>query len=272
MNLKLNGTGASEGFPSIFCECQYCQEARRLGGKNIRHRTSSCIDHKILIDFSADTYASCLQHSIDLSKIHHLIVTHSHADHFFATDFHYLLPPFCSASHKFTIYGNAAVHRKFIEEHKNNPELLRHVAFSELSSGTSFFIEDYEITPIPALHDSKEECFMYAIKKEQRELLYAHDSTLFPDAAWKYLEGHRFSLVVLDCTSLEEGNYFPNHMGLPENKKIMEQMYHNQTAGPDTRFVITHFAHTFNPLHDRVVRLAEKHGFIAAYDGISLDV
>lgn len=83
MKLQLNGTGASEAFPSLFCTCKYCTEARELGGKNLRRRTSSCIDEKILIDFSADTYALSTQAHVDLSKIHHLIVTHSHADHFF---------------------------------------------------------------------------------------------------------------------------------------------------------------------------------------------
>ena len=81
MKLQLNGTGASEAFPSLFCTCKYCTEARELGGKNLRRRTSSCIDEKILIDFSADTYALSTQAHVDLSKIHHLIVTHSHADH-----------------------------------------------------------------------------------------------------------------------------------------------------------------------------------------------
>ena len=116
MKLQLNGTGASEAFPSLFCTCKYCTEARELGGKNLRRRTSSCIDEKILIDFSADTYALSTQAHVDLSKIHHLIVTHSHADHFFPTDFHYLLPPFCIEPHPFTIYGNS----------KKSIETMRH--------------------------------------------------------------------------------------------------------------------------------------------------
>lgn len=36
MKIKYWGTGASEGLPAVFCDCENCQKARRLGGKNIR--------------------------------------------------------------------------------------------------------------------------------------------------------------------------------------------------------------------------------------------
>ena len=272
MKLQLNGTGASEAFPSLFCTCKYCTEARELGGKNLRRRTSSCIDEKILIDFSADTYALSTQAHVDLSKIHHLIVTHSHADHFFPTDFHYLLPPFCIEPHPFTIYGNSSVHKKFKEEHRDNAALLSHVKFCELTGGVPFFIDDYKITPVSTLHDAKEDCFIYIMEKDSRELLYAHDSTFFPEETWRHLSSHRFSLVVLDCTSIEVGHHFPNHMGLPDNILVKERMQKEGMANENTRFVITHFAHTFNPLHEHTDSLARTNGFIAAFDGMVLDI
>lgn len=272
MNLQLNGTGASEGFPSLFCSCPYCQEARKLGGKNIRHRTSSCIDGRILIDFSADTFSSCAQHKVDLSQIHHLIVTHSHADHFSPVDLHYLLPPFCDHPHPLNIYGNAAVHQKLLNEHKENPGLLSHISFYELKAGEAFWIDDYKIIPVPTLHDRKENCFIYIVEKGQKKLLYAHDSAPFPEETWVFLQGHIFSMVILDCTSVEKGSHFPNHMGLPDNIAIKERMLSEHIAHIDTRFVLTHFAHTFNPLDRHVSSLAEANGFIAAYDGILLNL
>lgn len=272
MKLQLNGTGASEGFPSIFCSCPYCTEARKTGGKNIRHRTSSCIDGKILIDFSPDTYSVCTERKVDLSKIHHLIVTHSHADHFFPTDLHYLLPPFCRDAQEFSIYGNAAVHKKFMAEHKENPNLLSHVVFQELSANVPFLIEDYKITPIPTFHDKKEECFIYAVEKDGKEILYGHDSAMFPEETWKSLTGHLFSLVVLDCTSIETGHHFPNHMGIPDNRVVRDRMISEQMADSNTLFVLTHFAHSFNPLHNHVAEAASKNGFTAAYDGMILEV
>lgn len=43
-------------------------------------------------------------------------------------------------------------------------------------------------------------------------------------------------------------------------------------ANENTRFVITHFAHTFNPLHEHTDSLARTNGFIAAFDGMVLDI
>ena len=46
MKILFLGTGASEGIPGLFCECDLCAKARALGGKNIRTRTSIHIDEK----------------------------------------------------------------------------------------------------------------------------------------------------------------------------------------------------------------------------------
>lgn len=80
MKLTFNGTAAAEGFPALFCECRYCQKARELGVKNIRTRTSCLIDDQYLIDFPPDTYMHVLYGKLKLSKIRHIIVTHSHED------------------------------------------------------------------------------------------------------------------------------------------------------------------------------------------------
>ena len=51
MRLTYLGTAAAEGFPAIFCNCEYCNEARRLGGKNIRTRSQALVNDDLLIDF-----------------------------------------------------------------------------------------------------------------------------------------------------------------------------------------------------------------------------
>ena len=164
------------------------------------------------------------------------------------------------------------IHKKFKEEHRDNAALLSHVKFCELTGGVPFFIDDYKITPVSTLHDAKEDCFIYIVEKDSRELLYAHDSTFFPEETWRHLSSHRFSLVVLDCTSIEVGHHFPNHMGLPDNILVKERMQKEGMANENTRFVITHFAHTFNPLHEHTDSLARTNGFIAAFDGMVLDI
>ena len=83
MKLKYLGTAAAEGWPALFCKCESCERARKFGGKNIRTRSQSIIDNRLLIDFGPDTYLHVLQHHMPLEDIHHVLVTHSHIDHLY---------------------------------------------------------------------------------------------------------------------------------------------------------------------------------------------
>ena len=74
------GTGAAEGIPAPFCRCEVCNEARRLGGKNIRLRSSFRLSEKIMIDLGADAVVQAMRCG-DLTDIEHVLVTHSHDDH-----------------------------------------------------------------------------------------------------------------------------------------------------------------------------------------------
>ncbi|HPC76977.1 MAG TPA: carbon-phosphorus lyase, partial [bacterium] len=44
MEIMFLGTAAAEGWPGVFCSCDYCKKARELGGKNIRTRSSVLIE------------------------------------------------------------------------------------------------------------------------------------------------------------------------------------------------------------------------------------
>ena len=86
MRLKYYGTGAAEGIPGLFCDCDVCNYARAHRGKDIRTRSQAAIDDKLLIDFPPDTYMHVLYGGLNLSKIHSCIVTHNHSDHLYPAD------------------------------------------------------------------------------------------------------------------------------------------------------------------------------------------
>ncbi|MBQ5390672.1 MAG: carbon-phosphorus lyase, partial [Clostridia bacterium] len=86
MRIQFLGTGASEGFPGLYCNCQLCQKCRELGGKNLRSRRQTLIDEGMLIDFPADTCMRVLAGRLDLPHIYNCIITHSHGDHFYPRD------------------------------------------------------------------------------------------------------------------------------------------------------------------------------------------
>lgn len=86
MEIQYLGTAAAEGLPALFCGCEICNQARKAGGKEVRTRTQSLIDNKILIDFPPDTYTHAISYGLELGQIGHLLVTHSHMDHFFPVE------------------------------------------------------------------------------------------------------------------------------------------------------------------------------------------
>ncbi|MCT6918709.1 MAG: hypothetical protein M3Z49_05820, partial [Bifidobacteriales bacterium] len=56
MKFEHLGTAAAERIPGIFCMCDLCKQARRIGGKEIRTQSQALVDDALLLDFPGDTY------------------------------------------------------------------------------------------------------------------------------------------------------------------------------------------------------------------------
>ena len=69
MKIKFLGTGASEGIPSMYCKCAVCENARKVGGKEIKARMGVLIDEDLLIDFSPDMFFFAMKHRLDFDKV-----------------------------------------------------------------------------------------------------------------------------------------------------------------------------------------------------------
>ena len=83
MKIKFLGTAAAEGCPAVFCNCENCKKAARLGGKDLRTRSQILVNNDLLVDLPPDTYYHKMAYSLDLSAVKTLLVTHSHMDHFY---------------------------------------------------------------------------------------------------------------------------------------------------------------------------------------------
>ena len=79
MNIQFLGTGAAEGIPALFCNCNFCRSVRLRGGKAVRSRAQVLVDGELSIDFPPDAFYHGLGAGVDLSAVRYLLVTHSHA-------------------------------------------------------------------------------------------------------------------------------------------------------------------------------------------------
>lgn len=280
MKIKFFGTAAAEGIPALFCECEICEKARKIKGKEIRTRSQSLIDDKILIDFPADTYHHILANDLPLHKIYNLIITHSHSDHLYPSELINRKTGFAALKDNspFNVYAVKSV----IDEIKEKCDKVslsymlenRELTLNEIKTFETFFAEDYEITPLKAIHGT-EEPVIYLIKKDNKSLLYAHDTNYFDESVWEYLSDNKIFLncVSLDCTQAndEKMNYI-GHMNLNDNIKVKERLIKMGCADESSLFICNHFSHNgSDSSYDVFSEIAMKSGFLTSYDGMTAE-
>ena len=270
MKLTYLGTAAAEGFPALFCNCDYCAEARRLGGKNIRTRSQALLDDELLIDLPADTYLHFLSHGIEGDRLRYLFITHPHYDHFEPGNLEFRYG--CNA-HKLRVpllevYGGLGVADRLpgIDEKKN--VIVRPILpFETVQAG------DYTVTALPARHMPN--ALFYLFQRDGRTLLYAHDTGFFREEVFSFLAEQKLhiDLLSMDCTNVDipisdEGG----HMGFPNIERLLARLSALGCVDERTVKVVNHFSHNGNPLHAHLEERAAAYGCIVSYDGMSLEV
>ena len=74
------GTGAAEMYPNPFCGCEVCERARR--NRETRLRAAFLLDETMMVDFGPDVAAASQHYGVPLNDVKHVLVTHTHEDHF----------------------------------------------------------------------------------------------------------------------------------------------------------------------------------------------
>lgn len=279
MQIQYLGTAAAEGIPALYCQCPLCRLAAESGGKDIRGRSGLLVDGRLMIDFPPDMLRNVVKFGLDLAKVGNLIVTHSHTDHFAPADLVLRQPGcychFTDGEPVLHVYGNGEVLR-----------LTESALLTEYGTGSVGFLDThllrafqteqiggYTVTPLPAVHKPDEEAFFYLVQREGRTLLYAHDTGIFPESVFDFLKdgGTGIDILSMDCTCCLRSDG-KNHMGLPDNLKVLQRLRENRNVTEKTRCVVSHFSHNGGMTHAQLEREAAKHGMAAAYDGMKMDL
>ena len=273
MQVQYLGTGASEGVPGVFCQCDICASARKNGGKDIRRRSSMLVDKKLLIDMPPDLYAQAIFMKADLSLVEHILITHHHYDHFYPAELRNRLSPY-SLKHSaggITLYGSEEV-RTVMENvlgHSTVERLKPHVDFVCVKAFETFEAGSYRITPLKARHSPGS--FIYLVEMDGRVMLYATDTGFFPEETWDYLAEKMIHLVSMDCNNPIHSDT-PNHMTIEDNVTVRRRLFQQKSSGNRTRYVATHFSHNGGLSHAQIDAKMRIHGITVSYDGMELRV
>lgn len=278
MKLKYLGTAAAEGWPALFCKCEYCEKARRLGGNDIRSRSQAIINDDLLIDFPADTYMHAVKNGINLSSVKYCFITHSHLDHFAPTDMvlrntdfyaHDLIEPVMK------VYGNKNVIDKLQKTLQilANDEAYPLIEMYEIEPYKTVCAGDYKVTPLPANHKYDENAFVYLIESDKGNILYLHDTGLPYDEVYDYLKerGAKADIVSYDCTYV----ILPSaggHMGLDSVPYVRKRLYEIGVVDDNTISIVNHFSHNGKLSHAELTEEANKIGFLSSYDGMTVEI
>lgn len=274
MKLLYLGTAAAEAMPAVFCNCAVCKRARLEKGKNIRARSQMLIDEELLVDFGPDTYLNAVRFGVDLSAVKYLLITHSHIDHFLPFEF-ICRNKGCAENmreDKIRVYGNQAVKEKLSLYMQGRDLSSYGVEFIEIKPFQQLQIGVYTATALPAKHIHTEDAFVFLIEKGEKNMLYCNDTGVLGEDTLAYLQKREKPLqcISFDCTfgTVEAGRW-QGHMSLEDNAVLFGVMQERGIADGATQVICTHFSHWNMRMHEEMQALADKYGFIIAYDGMS---
>lgn len=278
MKIKFLGSAAAEGIPAVFCDCDVCKKARKLGGKDIKTRSQAIVDDKILIDFPADTYIHSITHNVELSQIKTCLITHNHSDHLYVNELWARTFGIAYTDNPtLTMYaahgGYSEICNRLMELYMDDAD---RVVAKKIVPEVPFEAEGYKITPLRANHDWLSDPVVYAIEKDGKSLLYLHDTGYLPENTVEYLKnsGIKFDFVSFDCTGAlvgdeksSEGGHC-NFIGVKITRDLLSK---NGNITDDTICVVNHFSHNGGANHADMCAAAEKEGFIVSYDGLEIE-
>ena len=264
MKITFLGTAAAEAMPATFCNCKYCIEARRLGGKNIRTRSQTLIDDSLLIDLPADTYFHFIANGIEGDKISHLLITHSHGDHLDVNTVKMLLAK--NSDLEFWCNKQSA---------DRLADLTQKVTVVEFNKPVTF--GKYTATPFHANHSPMlggEQSFLYGISDGEKEVFYGTDTSWLPTETWYAMRTHQYDCMIMEVTLgdvIGDPRIF-EHNNIRMVEIMMETFRKFGTVKPDTKVIATHIAKGTHGKHEQLTNRLACFGMIAAYDGYTVEI
>jgi len=269
--LRVRGTAAAEGFPGVHCGCDTCAEAWRRGGKDLRSRSAYDLGGDARIDFGPDSYLHARAAGRGFSRLRHLLVTHSHEDHWYPQELGYRDPGFCivPAGPPLAIYGNDRVVASGLamlgDGAKRSTEFRTIAPFETFAVG-----DDIRVTTLLASHAPGEEALNFIIEERGRSVLIGHDTGWWDDETWDFVAGRHLDVALVDCTY---GRYDSerHHLGAPALVRFVGRLRELGCLGPGSRPIATHISHNGHALHADLEAMLGPYGIEVAWDGMLID-
>lgn len=268
MDIRLLGTAAADGIPSLFSDDEVSRYARENGGKDIRSRSAALVDGVLKIDLPPDTQMQMHRDGLSARDWTALIFTHSDDDHLALNEIQYALIPFTDMDHlPYTIYANAVVAAKIRERYPAWP-----LDIVETHSFESFVHGAHRITPVHATHLEDEDCHNLIVERGDKRLLYATDTGVWPEETFEYLQGVQLDLLVIECTDGFCPSNYPGHLDIKKCVMVINRLRAQGTLAADAPVFTTHHSIRGKARHCDLERVLIPHGIVPGYDGLKIEI
>lgn len=274
MKFLICGSGASEGIPSLFCNCALCKKAWIAGGKDRRSRVAYQLGEEIRIDFGPDFMLHRYLYGLHYEQIKHLFITHGHRDHFLPAQLGYHHDYYAMEMCHMTLHAGPQVIKQFLDTPSIEIESMR-ITLNPLSPGTSVSIPEscMRVTPIKANHIPLTDALNFAFELDNGiSIFIGTDSSCYTEESWKMLSSFKFDIVILDATAgrlqVENGG----HMNAEQAAATARRMRDEKIARPGARIIVNHFAHVGGMMHADLEDFFGPLGIEPAYDGMEIDL
>lgn len=286
------GTGAAEMYPNPFCGCEVCERARR--NRETRLRAAFLLDETMMIDFGPDVCAASQHYGVPLYDVEHVLVTHTHEDHFNEATFSVLTMTDMKKKPMNFYLSSAGLRwvERVIEQEKGISGTFGQMLSSLMSQGKIAFhaLEPYQtyeiggkrITPLKTNHGGfgeGETAQNYLIEWERGCWLYAADTGLYGESNLEFLREWAKNRGALDAI-IVEGTYgsYPisrnsGHMNGDMLVKQMEDLRGIAALDMHTRVFITHInqvQHYSHAEYQNFLHLHSGANITVAYDGMRI--
>ncbi len=270
MEILLLGTAAAEAIPNPFCRCPICENARRVGGAEVRRRAAALVNDDLLIDIGPDLVCSANRFNLYLGNLRAVLVTHNHQDHWLPSNLFWREPGFAPTPvAPLTLCGP----RDAVGGVLSLRDFKAPLEVRAVHAGDQWSLGAYRVTAVPATHGGgKIEALLYVVDDGTNRLFYATDTSSLSEEAWEILRPlGPMGAVLLDETSgLRSGG--DGHHGFEKFLQTRERMLKEGVMGPDTLLVAHHFSHNGGLTHAELVEKFAPYGVAVAYDGMKLSL
>lgn len=219
MKITILGSGTSTGVPEYQCDCEVCKDAKKIGSKNYRTRSSIHIEnngHHLQFDVGPNFTDQIINN--DIPWISAVLFTHCHADHISGVND--LVMPCRKQKMDMPIYGS---HETIKIIQRNNDYMFDRKVYQGGGIGhliphivnSTFQLYGFEITPIPVEHAA-----VFTLGYRVNNVAYIPDVKRIPEQSKKLL--HNLTILIIDALSFNPRH--PTHLSVSEAVDIVNEL------------------------------------------------